>query len=119
MHCGRGAARAAAGVWRGGEGAEEARTVRWEGRWLGPALGWFCEDLLRAEGLEPKPHSTLMSWLEPGRVQGGHARGSCWAQDAAWGPLACAECDTGRQAVPNGLSHTTCLRGAVLESPLN
>jgi len=52
-------------------------------------------------------------------MEGGHAVTPVRLQDAAWGPLVCAERHTGPQAMSNGLSHTACLLGAVLESHLN
>ena len=52
-------------------------------------------------------------------MEGGHAVTPVRLQDAAWGPLVWAERHTGPQAMSNGLSHTACLLGAVLESHLN
>ena len=93
--------------------------MRWGEVQAGRLSAGSVKTSLVQRGLEPKPfcrRSLARTWR---RVQGGHAVTPVGLKDAAWGPLACGECDTGRQAVPNGLSHTACLRGAVLESPLN
>ena len=70
-------------------------------------------------GLEPKPFCRRCLAGTWRCMEDGHAVTPVRLQDAAWGPLVCAEHHTGPQAVSSGLSRTACLLGAVLESHLN